>query len=95
MKRRGALIVGIVALSLFGTAQAEVVSGGDVRVTFDGWIRPAALPRSETAPIALHVAGTVEPIGDKRPATLDSITVQINRHAVSRPAACRPAPGRS
>jgi hypothetical protein len=80
--RRLALLVGIVALSLLGTAQAEVVSGGHVRVSFEGWITPEALPRSETAPIALHVAGTVEPVGDQRPPTLEKVTVEVNRHAV-------------
>ena len=34
------------------------------------------------APIALHVAGTVEPVGGQRPAALERVTVEINRHAV-------------
>ena len=80
--KRLALVGGIVALSLLGTAQAEVVSGGNVRVSFRGWISPEALPRSEAAPIALHVAGTVEPVGGQRPASLEGVTVEINRHAV-------------
>src|SRR6478735_6362495 len=80
--RRLALLVGIVALSLLGSAQADIVSGGNVRISFDGWISPEALPRSETAPIALHVAGTVEPVGDGRPASLERVTVEVNRNAV-------------
>jgi hypothetical protein len=80
--RRLALLVGIAALSLLGVAQAEVVSGGNVRVSFRGWISPEALPRNEAAPITLHVAGTVEPIGDQRPASLKKVTVEINRHGV-------------
>jgi hypothetical protein len=80
--RRLAVVAGVVALSLLGTAQAEVVSGGNVRVSFRGWISPQKLPRSEAAPIALHVAGTVEPVGDRRPASLARVTVEINRHGV-------------
>jgi hypothetical protein len=79
--KRAALLVGIVALSLLGSAQADIVSGGNVRVSFRGWISPDSLPRTHAAPIALHVAGTVEPIGDQRPASLERVIVQINRHA--------------
>jgi hypothetical protein len=81
--RRLALSVGIVALLLLGTAEADTVSGGNVRVSFRGWISPETLPRSEAAPIALHVAGTVTPVGGLRPASLERVTVEINRHAVA------------
>lgn len=80
--RRTLVFAGIVALGLLGVAQAEVVSGGNVRVSFRGWISPEALPRSEAAPITLHVAGTVEPIGGQQPASLERVTVEINRHGV-------------
>ena len=75
--------------ALLGVAQAEVVSGGNVRVSFRGWISPQTLPRAEPAPVALHVAGTVEPVGGRRPAALESVSVEINRHGVvdhARPA---------
>jgi hypothetical protein len=80
--RRLVLLFGIVALSLLGTAQADIVSGGNVRISFRGWINPEALPRAKSAPIALHVAGTVEPIGGQRPASLRKVTVEVNPHAV-------------
>jgi hypothetical protein len=80
--RRIALLAGIAALALLGVAQGDVVSGGNVRVSFRGWINPEILPRTEAAPIALHIAGTVSPIGDRRPAALESVTVEINRHGV-------------
>jgi hypothetical protein len=79
--RTSALVVAAV-LALLGVAQAEVVSGGNVRVSFRGWISPEALPRSKAAPIALHVAGTIEPVGGRRPASLERVTVEINRHGV-------------
>jgi hypothetical protein len=80
--KRAATFACLALLGLAGLAQAVVVSGGNVRVSFRGWINPRSLPRSEPAPIALHVAGTVEPIGGLRPAALESVTVEINRHGV-------------
>ena len=80
--KRILVLAGIAALGLLGVAQGDIVSGGNVRVSFRGWISPEALPRSEAAPIALHVAGTVEPIGGRRPAALEEVTVEINRHGI-------------
>jgi hypothetical protein len=80
---RLAIAAVIVALSLLGVAQAGIVTGGNVRVSFRGWISPDELPRGKAAPIALHVAGTVTPVGGKRPASLRRVTVEINRHAVA------------
>lgn len=82
--RRIALVAAVAAMAVLGVAQAEVISGGNVRVSFRGWINPQILPRNEAAPIALHVAGTVKPLGGERPATLESVTVEINRHGVIR-----------
>jgi hypothetical protein len=79
--RISALVVAVL-LALLGVAQAEVVGGGNVRVSFRGWISPRTLPRAEPAPIALHIAGTVEPVGGRRPERLESVSVEINRHGV-------------
>jgi hypothetical protein len=81
--RRTVLLIGIAMFSLFGVAQADLVSGGNVRVSFQGWISPKTLPRSEVAPIALHIAGTVTPLDGQRPASLERVTVEVNRHAVA------------
>lgn len=81
--RRIGLLIGITLLSLLGVAQADVITGGNVRVSFHGWISPQTLPRSESAPIALRVAGTVTPVDGQRPETLERITVEVNRHAVA------------
>jgi hypothetical protein len=80
--RRTSVLAGIVALSLLGIAQAGVVVDGNTRVSFHGWINPRVLPRSEAAPITLHIAGTVTPVGGQRPATLERVTIEINRHGV-------------
>jgi hypothetical protein len=82
LTRRILALSAVALLALLGVARGEVVSGGNVRVSFRGWINPRSLPRTEPAPIALHVAGNVEPIGGRRPAALESVTVEINRHGV-------------
>ena len=60
--RRTTLLIGVAFCSLFGVAQAEIISGGNVRVSFRGGVRPETLPRSTAAPIALHLAGTITAI---------------------------------
>jgi hypothetical protein len=80
--RRSLLAIGIVLLSVLGVAQADVVTGGNVRISFHGWIVPKTLPRSTPAPIALHIAAKVTPIEGRRPESLRQVTVEINRHAV-------------
>ena len=82
MTQRILSLAAVALLLLLGVARAEVVSGGNVRVSFRGWINPRTLPRAEPAPIALHIAGTVKPVGGRRPAALESVTVEINRHGV-------------
>jgi hypothetical protein len=70
------------ALALSGLAIADVVSGGNATVSFGGWISPRKLPRAGSAPITLHVAGTVRPIAGRRPAALKRVKVELNRHGV-------------
>jgi len=77
------LVAFAVLAALIGSvARADTVTGDNVRIGFRGWIRPGALPRKDPSPVALHVAGTVRPIGGGRPAALAQLTVQVNRHAV-------------
>jgi hypothetical protein len=73
-------------------AQADVVSGGNVRVSFHGWVAPRKLPRGRPTPVALHVAGTVRPIGAGRPARLESVEIQINRHGIVSTRGLPPCP---
>lgn len=80
--RRGLALVAVFVVALAGVAVADVVSGGNARISFHGSITPRTLPRGRTAPVSLHVAGAVHPIGDRRPAALKRVTVEINRHGV-------------
>ncbi|MFI5028497.1 MAG: hypothetical protein ACHQCF_05890, partial [Solirubrobacterales bacterium] len=68
--------------TLVGVARADVVSGANVRVSFRGWITPRRLPRATPAPVALHVSGRLRPIAGHRPATLERVKVEINRHGI-------------
>jgi hypothetical protein len=72
----------LLLLASIAVAHADVVSGGDVRVSFHGWVAPRELPRGRPTPVALHVAGTVRAIGEARPARLESVEIQINRHGI-------------
>ena len=67
---------------MIGVARAEIVSGGNVRVSFRGWITPRKLPRGEAAPVTLHVAGTVQPLDGRHPAALQRVKVEFNRHGL-------------
>jgi hypothetical protein len=69
-------------LSAIAIARAESVSGDNVHIAFRGRIVPRALPRSGSAPVALHVVGRVQPLGPQPPAALAQLTLQVNRHAV-------------
>lgn len=63
-----------------GVADAAVFGGANVRATFRGWLEPRALPRSEDAPVALHLRGSLRTSDGKAPPPLRSMTIEINRH---------------
>lgn len=80
--KRAISIALLAVVAAVAVAQAGVVSGGNVRVSFRGWIAPKSLPRRDAAPIALHFAGRVVPVGDRRPESLVRVRVEINRNGV-------------
>jgi hypothetical protein len=61
---------------------AEVVGGGNVKVSFRGSLLPKKLPRLRPAPVSLHVAGSVTPVPGTRPAGLREVLISVNRHGV-------------
>jgi hypothetical protein len=63
-------------------ASAEVITGGNVTVTFTGSMLPRRLSRDVPQPIALRVNARVDPVGDGRPPSLHSFTIAFNRHAL-------------
>lgn len=77
-----ALVVAASAVFAGPFAGADVIGGGNVKVSFHGQISPKGLPRGRPAPVSLHVAGSVEPIGGARPASLREVLISVNRHGV-------------
>jgi hypothetical protein len=61
-------------------AQADVVGGANVRVTFRAWLTPRYLPRTEPAPVTLHLEGSLETRDGKEPPALRRVTVAVNRY---------------
>lgn len=64
-------------------ASAEVITGGNYRISFSGSMTPAKLPRVGSQPISVSVSGAVQPLpGSQAPSpALREFTVSINRHA--------------
>lgn len=60
-------------------AHAELTERGDLFVRFKGGIAPNALPRTQRAPIAVSVAGTVKTLSGQRPPALRLIRIELNR----------------
>src|SRR5215218_209521 len=86
MGRRARRLVAVSALLALlalavGLAQAEVSQKGTIRVTFQGEIKPHALPRSHEAPVKVSVSthiATTEDLPD--PPELLRISLAINRN---------------
>ena len=81
MTKIGALVTALAVTFALGAAHADVITGGNVHVSFSGSMSPRTLPRTRSQPIALSVAGSVDPIGDRRPPALLRFVVAVNRHA--------------
>lgn len=62
-------------------ASAEVITGGNYRVSFSGSMTPAKLPRTGSRPISVRVRGAVQPLPGSPSPALREFTVAINRHA--------------
>lgn len=73
----------LLCLGAFGAlgalAAAEVVQKGDIRVEFEGGIRPKALPRSGTTPVRVAVGAKITALRESDPPKLRRISIAINR----------------
>lgn len=77
---RGVIAAAAVAVLGAGIVHAATYGGEKVRVAFNGWLSPQALPRAGQAPVALHLKGGVStPHGDEPP-QLRRMTIELNRH---------------
>lgn len=60
-------------------ARAEVIEHGNLFVSFNGGITPAALPRVTPAPIAVRVGGRIKGLSGEQPPALRKIEITLNR----------------
>lgn len=74
-----AFVAALLAVSV-PVARAELTERGDLFVRFKGGISPNALPRTQLAPIAVSVAGTVKTLSGERPPPLRRIRIELNRN---------------
>lgn len=62
-------------------ASAEVITGGNYRISFNGSMTPAKLPRVGSQPISVSVSGAVQPLPGAPSPALREFAIAINRHA--------------
>jgi hypothetical protein len=75
------LPLGIIWLCAQPLVSAEVITGGNYRISFSGSMTPAKLPRTGSQPISVSVRGAVRPLPRSPSPGLREFTVSINRHA--------------
>jgi hypothetical protein len=73
-------MLAVAAFLVAGTARAEVVQRGDLRVTVDAELSPRRLPRVGAAPIAVTVGGRIATTDGGLPPQLESLRIELNRH---------------
>ncbi|MGN6663092.1 MAG: hypothetical protein ACTHK6_02620 [Solirubrobacterales bacterium] len=66
-------------LALIPPADAELTAKGDLFVRFGGGISPHALPRSEPAPVAVRIEGSIRTARRQEPPPLRGIRIELNR----------------
>jgi hypothetical protein len=82
--RRFAISAFLVLILLTGAvaARGELVQQGNLRVHFEGRLRPHALPREHTAPVNVTLEGSVSTSDGTRPPQLRELTIAVNRTGV-------------
>src|ERR1044072_7143221 len=72
------------AVAVAGVANSAnkptVIQGGDLKLTFNGRLSPAQLPRSRLAPIPRSVPGKIEKAGGARPPALTSFVLDTDKN---------------
>jgi hypothetical protein len=83
--RGAALVAGaMVILASASLASATTLQSGDLRITVLAQVAPFKLPRTGTAPISASVSGHVEEPHGGIPPQLQTMKIDINRHALLR-----------
>lgn len=74
----------VLTLSAGATAGAITVQSGELRISVFAQVKPYKLPRTETAPIAVSVAGHLESVKKGIPPQLQAMRILVNRHGLLR-----------
>ncbi|HEX5592945.1 MAG TPA: hypothetical protein VFX35_06325 [Solirubrobacterales bacterium] len=82
--RRLNVAILVIILAVAGTATAEVVQVGNLRITVLGQVLPYKLPRSKPAPIAVFISGHVDTVDGAVPPQLQKMVIRVNRHGLLR-----------
>lgn len=88
--RRYGLIFAVSCAALWVLAavtEAEVVQKGDIRVKFEGSLKPRALPRSRLAPVRVAVGAEITALNQSDLPRLSRITIAINKAGKFSPGA--------
>jgi len=80
--RAGALTVVLLFITSASLAQAISVQSGNLRISVFAQLKPYKLPRTETAPIAVSVAGHLQSVTGGVPPQLQSMKIEVNRHGL-------------
>jgi hypothetical protein len=72
-------VIATAILGIVVAAQGEVYQRGNLRVSFDGRLKPHDLPRERLAPVTVSLDGSVGTVDGSRPPQLREITVEMNR----------------
>jgi hypothetical protein len=75
-------ILALIVLTSAVAAQGELIQKGNLRVHFDGQLRPRALPREHRAPVSVSLEGAVSTADGTRPPQLREMTIAVNRAGV-------------
>jgi len=75
-------ILALIVLTSAVAARGELIQRGNLRVHFDGQLRPRALPREHRAPVSVSLEGAVSTADGTRPPQLREMTIAVNRAGV-------------
>jgi hypothetical protein len=80
----GLLAVAMIVVASASLARATTIQSGGLRITVLAQVAPYKLPRTGTAPISAFVSGHVENPHGGIPSQLQTMTIDLNRHALLR-----------
>ncbi|HEX8753454.1 MAG TPA: hypothetical protein VF731_08570 [Solirubrobacterales bacterium] len=80
--RGGIFLAALLAVALAGSAAAQVVQQGNVRLKFEGRFAPTVLPRERPVPIQVTIDGAVGTADGSPPPVLQRLRIALNRHGV-------------